>query len=112
MLTEVDIANPAKMRVLRTLSVDGEHVSSRLHDHTVRVVIASTPRALDVPIPAPADRVRGPTSAKKRKPLRARRAGWVPSPRCATAAPAASASARSSPATTSGARRGSPAPGC
>ena len=81
-LTEVDVANPAKMRVVRTLSVDGQHISSRLTNHTVRVVIASTPRALDVatsrPIAFDAP-VAAVAAKKKRKPLRARRAGWVPS---------------------------------
>ena len=80
LLTEVDIANPAKMRVLRELSVDGAHVSSRLHGHTVRIVVASTPRAIELPAPRPV--TDGPTviaDTAKRKPLRARRAGWVPS---------------------------------
>jgi uncharacterized secreted protein with C-terminal beta-propeller domain len=66
-LTEIDIANPAAMRVLRTLSIDGSYVSARLHDHTARVVVASEPRALESPIAVAA-----------RRPLRARRAGWVP----------------------------------
>jgi uncharacterized secreted protein with C-terminal beta-propeller domain len=84
-LTEVDIANPAAMRVLRTLTVDGEYVSARLHDHTVRVVLRSTPRALDVPIPNPPPMPLPPApeavadASAKRKPLRARKAGWVPS---------------------------------
>ena len=86
-LTEIDIANPAAMRVLRTLTVDGDYVSARLHDHTVRVVLRSTPRALDVPIPTPppmpipvARHAGGRRRvAAKRKPLRARKAGWVPS---------------------------------
>ena len=80
-LTEIDIANPAAMRVLRTLSIDGDYVSARLHGHTARVVVSSEPRALDVPIPAPPPLPVTPeaeASAKKRKSLRARRAGWVP----------------------------------
>ena len=78
-LTEIDIANPAAMRVLRTLNIDGDYVSARLHGHTARVVVSSEPRALDVPIPAPPPiPVEASTAAKKRKPLRARRAGWVP----------------------------------
>jgi uncharacterized secreted protein with C-terminal beta-propeller domain len=75
-LTEIDIANPAAMRVLRTLNIDGSYVSARLHDHTVRVVVSSAPRALDVPVPQP-----GPipvAGESRRKPLRARRAGWIP----------------------------------
>ena len=71
-LTEIDIANPAKMRVLRTLSIDGNFVSARLHDRTVRVVVSSQPAALHTPIVVAAAKA-------KRKPLRARRAGWVPS---------------------------------
>ena len=66
-LTEVDIADPAAMRVLRTLNIDGSAVSARLHGRTVRVVVSSAPRALAAPIGVAA-----------RKPLRARRAGWVP----------------------------------
>jgi uncharacterized secreted protein with C-terminal beta-propeller domain len=77
-LSEVDIADPAAMRVLRTLSVDGRYVSSRLHDRTVRVVISSYPRALQGPVfstpPVPVEAAR-----TSRRPLRARRAGWVPS---------------------------------
>ncbi len=60
LLTEIDIANPAAMRVLRTFNVDGDYVSARLHGRTVRIVVSSQPRAL------------------YRTPLRARRAGWVP----------------------------------
>ena len=83
-LTEVDVANPAKMRVVRTLSVDGQHISSRLTNRTVRVVIASTPRALDVATSQPIQfdsPTAGPVAAasKKKKSLRARRAGWIPS---------------------------------
>ena len=49
----------------------------------MRVVIASTPRALDVatsrPIAFEGPGVVADAAKKKRKPLRARRAGWVPS---------------------------------
>jgi uncharacterized secreted protein with C-terminal beta-propeller domain len=70
LLTEIDIANPAAMRVLRTLNVDGSYVSARLHGRTARVVVSSEPRALDTPVVF--------SAAARRKPLRARRAGWVP----------------------------------
>jgi uncharacterized secreted protein with C-terminal beta-propeller domain len=80
LLTEVDVANPAAMRVVRTLSVDGEHISSRLTDRTVRVVIASVPRAIEpLPGPVPVDTPLVTADAARKKPLRARRAGWVPS---------------------------------
>ena len=63
-----------------------------------------------------ADRVRCPVASPPRRRSASRCAPAAPAGcprrRCATAAPAASASARSSPATTCGARRASPAPGC
>ena len=40
-LSEVDVADPAHLRIVRTLSVDGQYVSARLHGHTARVVISS-----------------------------------------------------------------------
>ena len=113
-LTEIDIANPAAMRVLRTLNIDGDYVSARLHGHTARVVVSSEPRALDVPIPAPPSRSRSRLRPPRRSASRCARAApaGCRTRRCATAAAAASASARSSPATTSGARRASPARAC
>jgi hypothetical protein len=77
-LSEVDLSNPASMRVLRTLTVDGAFVSARLHAGTARVVLTSIPRAVrEIPRPGP-----GPVpvaDAARRRPLRARTAGWVPS---------------------------------
>ncbi|MEO6496207.1 MAG: beta-propeller domain-containing protein, partial [Solirubrobacteraceae bacterium] len=40
-LTEIDVSNPAAMRVLRRERDDGEYVSARMTGNTVRVVIAS-----------------------------------------------------------------------
>lgn len=51
-LTEVDISDPAALRVVRTLDVEGRVVSSRLTGRTARVVVSSRPRALDMPVPA------------------------------------------------------------
>jgi uncharacterized secreted protein with C-terminal beta-propeller domain len=42
-LSEVDVSNPAAMRVTRTLTVDGGYVSARLTGPTARVVISSAP---------------------------------------------------------------------
>jgi Beta propeller domain len=79
-LTEVDVANPAAMRVLRTFSVEGEHIGSRLTNRTVRVVVASVPRAIEVaPQPIQFDAPSVVADAARKTPLRARRAGWVPS---------------------------------
>jgi hypothetical protein len=106
-LAEIDIANPAGMRVLRTLTVNGDYVSARLHDRTARIVLTSTPRALELPPPTPlppapiprplppvanggegpavagaarrtAGSARRAVTAAKRRPLRARKAGWLP----------------------------------
>ena len=77
----VEHRRPGAPAHLRTLSVDGLYVSARLHGHTARVVISSYPRALRVPVvdlprpaPIPID-----ARAAAGTPLRARRAGWVPS---------------------------------
>jgi hypothetical protein len=46
LVTEVDVSDPAHMRVVRTLKVDGSYLSARLIGATARVVISSPPRAL------------------------------------------------------------------
>jgi hypothetical protein len=45
-LTEIDVTDPAAMRVTATERIRGEHVSSRLTGDTARVVIWSRPRAV------------------------------------------------------------------
>jgi uncharacterized secreted protein with C-terminal beta-propeller domain len=50
-LTEVDVSDPARMRVARTLTVAGAYVSARLTGGTARVVLSSSP---ELPEPAPA----------------------------------------------------------
>jgi uncharacterized secreted protein with C-terminal beta-propeller domain len=50
-LTEVDVSDPARMRVARTLTVAGAYVSARLTGGTARVVLSSPP---ELPQPAPA----------------------------------------------------------
>jgi hypothetical protein len=45
-LREVDVSDPAKMRVVRTLEVEGSYVSARLTGRTARVVFSSPPRAI------------------------------------------------------------------
>ena len=79
-LTEIDIANPAAMRVLRTLNIDGElrqRAPARAHRRA-----SSSPRSRARSTCRSPRRGRSRSrlrrSAKKRKPLRARRAGWVP----------------------------------
>jgi hypothetical protein len=56
MLTEVDVSDPAAMRVLRTERIRGIHVGSRLTGRTARVVIWTRPLATYEPALRPAVR--------------------------------------------------------
>ena len=56
MLTEVDVSDPAAMRVLRTERIRGIHVDSRLTGRTARVVIWTRPLATYEPALRPAVR--------------------------------------------------------
>jgi len=62
-VTEVDVHDPAAMKVARTLTFDGTYVDARQNGSTARIVISSPPRA----VAEPAAR----TAAK----------GWVPARR-------------------------------
>jgi hypothetical protein len=62
LLTEIDVSDPARLRVLRTLKVDGDYVSARLTGATARLVVTSEPRAL----------------ASVRRIRRAKLRGWMP----------------------------------
>src|SRR3954469_8664650 len=48
-VTEIDVHDPAAMKVARTLSIDGAYVDARQNGSTGRVVVAGTPRALAEP---------------------------------------------------------------
>ena len=63
-LTEVDVSDPAKLAVVRTETIDGAVVSSRLTGDTARVVVTTPPAAFAPGVPDTAER---------------RLAGWVPS---------------------------------
>jgi hypothetical protein len=41
-LTEVDVASPGRMRVVRTLTIEGHYVTARLHDGVARVIVLSS----------------------------------------------------------------------
>ena len=49
-LSEIDVSDPAAMRVVRTLRVEGAYVNARLAGQTARVVVSSVP---DYPIAEP-----------------------------------------------------------
>ncbi|MDX6651074.1 MAG: hypothetical protein QOJ97_3025, partial [Solirubrobacteraceae bacterium] len=48
-IDEVDVSDPAAMRVRRTLTVDGDYVSARRNGDTARVVVSTSPYAIAVP---------------------------------------------------------------
>jgi Beta propeller domain len=66
-LTEVDVSDPAAMRVLRTERIRGTHVSSRLTGRTARVVVWTRPRAVFEPALRPAVRGWLPRRALRRR---------------------------------------------
>jgi uncharacterized secreted protein with C-terminal beta-propeller domain len=65
-ITEVDVSDPARLKVARTLTLDGQYVNARQNGGTVRVVLSSTPRAYSLPA------------------ARGRASGWVPRSRFAS----------------------------
>ena len=66
LITEVDVRDPAALKVARTLTLDGQYVNARQNGATARVVLSSTPRAYAV-----AD-------------VRGRASGWLPRSRFAS----------------------------
>jgi uncharacterized secreted protein with C-terminal beta-propeller domain len=50
-LTEVDVSDPAAMKVARTLDVDGSYVSARLTGGTARVILNTSPRFVEAAVP-------------------------------------------------------------
>ena len=75
-LTEVDVSNPAAMRVARTLIVDGSYVSARLTGATARVVLSSPPEL--VPAAAPPGETRDGSREQSAAIRRARLRSFIP----------------------------------
>jgi uncharacterized secreted protein with C-terminal beta-propeller domain len=48
-LSEVDASDPASMKVIRTMTIDGSFVDARQNGSTARFVISSAPRAIATP---------------------------------------------------------------
>jgi hypothetical protein len=63
LITEIDVSDPADMKVVKTDTVDGNYVSARLNGSTARIVISTPPAFIDYGQPAP---------------LRAKARGWLP----------------------------------
>jgi uncharacterized secreted protein with C-terminal beta-propeller domain len=58
-ITEIDVSDPAAMRIVATETVDGSYVSARMNGSTARIVLASSPSAIDYDAPVLAQRARG-----------------------------------------------------
>jgi hypothetical protein len=73
-LVEVDVSDPAHMRVVRTLELDGDYLSARLTGTTARVVVASYPK------PVPLAEGGGSELRRRRAGIRrSRLKTWIPS---------------------------------
>ena len=80
LITEVDVANPAAMRIVRTLSFDGAYVSSRRHGSTARIVVSAAVRGPQ-PRPLPPGEQEDPAAAVQRQREaieRSQLADWLP----------------------------------
>ncbi|MEA2422943.1 MAG: hypothetical protein QOF55_2042, partial [Thermoleophilaceae bacterium] len=64
LITEIDVSDPAAMRVVRTETIDGSYVSARLNGAFARVVLTTPPAGLDY--------------GQAGVPLRTRARGWLP----------------------------------
>jgi hypothetical protein len=63
-ITEVDVSDPADMRIARTETVDGTYVSARLNGSTARIVLTTPPSGIDY--------------GSARAGLRSKARGWLP----------------------------------
>jgi hypothetical protein len=77
-LTEVDLSDPGALRVVRTLSVEGEYVSARLANGFARVVVSSSPRGLIMPDVQPSEPAAQVKRAWRGSVRRTRAASWLP----------------------------------
>jgi uncharacterized secreted protein with C-terminal beta-propeller domain len=77
-MTEVDISDPSAMKIVRTMTVDGNYLSARLNGATARVVIGSSPRGLAVEGAPPGVSQQAMTRTYRRSVQRSRVANWLP----------------------------------
>ncbi len=78
-LTEVDVSDPAAMKVLRNERADGSYVSARVTGKTARVVVVSRPEVLIDVAAVSARTEAAAVTRRKRLVRRARLASWRPS---------------------------------
>jgi len=81
-LIEIDVSNPATMRIANTLKVDGQYLNARVNGGSARVVIASSPQ-VSVPQGAPSlgtgPGARGGQADARTAIRRTRTSAWRPS---------------------------------
>jgi hypothetical protein len=77
-ITEVDIADPGRPRILRSLDVEGAYVSARLAGGMARVVISTEPRGLVQPDAKVTQTVGEARRTWRRSVRRSRTASWLP----------------------------------
>jgi len=79
-LVELDVSDPARLRVVSRMTVDGRLVSARRADGTLRVVLSSSPDRIPLALPATSGAAaeRAATRANRRAVRRARAAAWLP----------------------------------
>jgi hypothetical protein len=103
-LSEIDISNPAAMRVLRTEKVEGDFLDARLHGNVARVALWTAPREIVVEQPAGVEwsaagrwpRHRSTRGVPAKSSRTAPRACGRSAPRCAATRCGARASTRAS----------------
>ena len=77
-LTEIDVSDPAHLRVVKTERADGEYVDARLTGDTARIVIASRAQVMYAAAAASADTQRAVIAKRRRLVRRAQLADWRP----------------------------------
>jgi hypothetical protein len=78
-LLEVDVSDPARMRVLRELDVEGAYLSARLTGATARVIVRTEPRGLVMPGAGGTSEPAEQRAGWRRSVRRTRTRAWLPS---------------------------------
>jgi hypothetical protein len=78
-LLEVDISDPARMKVLRELDVEGSYLNARLTGATARVIVRTEPRGLEMPASAGSAPVAEARRDWRGAVRRTRTRAWLPS---------------------------------
>ena len=77
-LLEVDVSDPAAMRVVRTLDVEGRYLNARLTGSTARVVVRTDARGIEMPQMEPGMQPADLSARWQQKLQRTRAPAWLP----------------------------------